>query len=303
MNCLVFADEKEYSYDSVDFLVQLNADGSADVKETWVVNYEKGSFSRFYKNIYLNVPKDEKFTIDNWSILVDSIPCEYTENTEDRPDFHYGLVDKGGTISYEVYAKSEKQIRIYEINYTLYDVVKYVDGQYYLFTYRFLPDGYKNNVRSFNISILTPGDCEIDSLYQTKGSVETFIESGKDGLRLKASNVSDMFKLRVKINGAVFGSLPTSSYLKDSDLSNNTDKVEKGWLTINGYNFGGSFVFSFFIFLAFLSLMYTLFMKSEKHYGKIALAFLIITFFFVDFWVIFAVIILFAICYVIRVAI
>ena len=149
LNSFVFAADKEYSFDSVDFLVQLNSDGSADIKETWIVDYKKGEFSRFYKNIYLDVLKEEVFTkIGNWEVFVDGTPCNYTTDSNSRPNYHYTLIDNGDTLTYEVYVASENQTLFFEINYTLYDVVKYVDNDYYLFTYRFLPDEYKNNVGS-----------------------------------------------------------------------------------------------------------------------------------------------------------
>ena len=59
-------------------------------------------------------------------------------------------------MTYEVYAKSQNQIRSYEIRYTLDDVVKYVDNDFYIFSYRFLPNDYKNKVKDFNVYILAP---------------------------------------------------------------------------------------------------------------------------------------------------
>ena len=37
----IFADTKEYSFDSANIVVFLNEDGSADVRESWKVNYKK----------------------------------------------------------------------------------------------------------------------------------------------------------------------------------------------------------------------------------------------------------------------
>ena len=47
----VNADTKKYTTESVDFDVLLTRDGDAEITETWVVNYEKGEFTRFRKNI------------------------------------------------------------------------------------------------------------------------------------------------------------------------------------------------------------------------------------------------------------
>ena len=79
-NTVIFAED--YSFDKAEFMVQLNPDGSADVLEKWEVSYYNGSYTRFYKNIYLDLPKEERFTINNWDIKIGGIPCVYTENRE-----------------------------------------------------------------------------------------------------------------------------------------------------------------------------------------------------------------------------
>ncbi len=214
---VAYADNKECSFDSANFSVFLNSDGSADVTEEWTVNYKKGIFSRLYKNIFLGVPKEEEFEIGNWNVTVDGIYCDYTTDTNDRPDFHYGVIDKGKIVTYEVYAKSQEQIRTYKISYTLYDVVKHVDDEYYLFTYRFLPNNYKNNVKSLNVDIFAPNsDCTMKVLYHTSGSAEEQSDYGE--VNIETRNAKDMFKVKVRIDGDVFSNSITE--LNSSELEN-----------------------------------------------------------------------------------
>ena len=228
-NIAIFADSlKICTFENADIVVILNADGSADIKERWVVNYQQGSFSRLTKNIYLNLPKEEEFTkIDNWDISVDGIKCEYTTNTENRPDYHYGLIEKGDTLAYEVYAKSENQVRTYEISYRLYDVVKHVDNEYYLFTFRALPKGYKTNIENFNIYVLPEKqDATLEVLYSTSGEKGSAEFNGYKGVGVEAKNVSDMFKIKIRIDGDVFSEGITS--ITSADLQNKTTNTSIG---------------------------------------------------------------------------
>ena len=46
------AETKSYSVSSAEFHVSFADNGDATVTEDWSVQYEKGSFTRFYKDIY-----------------------------------------------------------------------------------------------------------------------------------------------------------------------------------------------------------------------------------------------------------
>lgn len=224
-NCFiptVFADDKEYSIDSVDFCVQLNEDGSADIIETWQVNYKKGEFSRFYKNIYLDVPLDEKFSIHFNAVTVNGQQCEYTDDTESRKDYTYSLIDEGYRLRYEIYAQSENEVKEYQIKYTLHDVVKYVDNEFYWFEYRFLPYGFEQNISTLTIHIDTPGDgLNLKLVDLTKG--ETTTEQSR--VSIATTNVSDLYKVELKMTGSGFATLE-SSCLDSDDLDGYMDDAD-----------------------------------------------------------------------------
>ncbi|MBQ5338692.1 MAG: hypothetical protein J6Z40_05950, partial [Oscillospiraceae bacterium] len=47
-----FADDKQYQVDAADFNVSFTENGDACITEDWIVTYTRGSFTRFYKDIY-----------------------------------------------------------------------------------------------------------------------------------------------------------------------------------------------------------------------------------------------------------
>lgn len=225
----VNADTKKYTTESVDFDVFLTEDGDAEIKETWIVNYEKGEFTRFRKNIYMDLPKEEKIIrITDFKVEVDGEEYEPTSNREDREDrpegkFYYGFINSD-TYTYEVFfRKSEERVKI-EVSYILNDVVKYIDNEYYLFVYRFLPKGYKDNIEDFSVKIRTENDNDgMKVLYKTKGKTEV------DAFAIvEASNVSDLFKIKVRINGDAFDNITQMSYINSSEVSNDRPNKKSG---------------------------------------------------------------------------
>ena len=82
----VYADTKQYVINTAEFDVELNEDGSADVTETWTVDYQSGEFSRFYKNIYMAVPIDEEYDIEFNFVSVDGKSCDRIYDESDIED-------------------------------------------------------------------------------------------------------------------------------------------------------------------------------------------------------------------------
>ena len=217
----VNADTKKYTTESVDFDVFLTDDGNAEIIETWVVNYEKGEFTRFRKNIYMNLPDEEYFSnVEDLEVKVDGEEYDLTFNGSDRPAGKYSSSYSDNTFTYEVYfRKSEERTKI-EVSYTLRDVVKYVEDEYYLFVYRFLPKGYKDNIEDFSIKIRTENDNNgMKVLYKTKGDATT-----NDYVLIRGSNISDLYKVKVRINGDAFDYISSISNIDSSDVSNSREK-------------------------------------------------------------------------------
>lgn len=217
----VNAADKDYEIESVKFDVQLMENGDAIVKEIWQVDYIDGEFSRFYKNIYRDLPVDENFSIDFISVKVDGEECRLTSDTESRNDYTYAVVREDDVTRYEVYIHSEEESRKFEIAYVLEDVVKLVDDEFYWFEYRFLPMGYKQNIKNFDIVIKAPDDVKVSVESLTGGDFDA-----DDGIvEISDSDVSDLYKVSVKIVGDCFDDLSGSSCISSSDLNSLEDDI------------------------------------------------------------------------------
>lgn len=238
------ANEKEYVIKSAVFEMQINEDGSVDVVENWLVDYQQGKFSRFYKNIYLNVPKSEKFSIDFQGIEIDGKNCSLTQKTNTRPDYTYALVEDVNTLRYEAYVSSENETRSYQVSYTLNNVVKHVDNDYYLFVYRILPKGYKAIIEDFKVEITLPQNVSLEHLNKTSGS-----KSDDDNvITILDENVSDLYKVSLKLNGSGFEEFTTSSNLSENELNDGDE-------TLNGFAFALSAIIVLVILFIILAIV------------------------------------------------
>jgi hypothetical protein len=235
-NITAFAEDKEYTIESAQFYIEINDDGSATVSEFWTVTYEKGSFSRFYKNIYTSVPKDENFIIEFEEVLVDGKSCTYTGDTSQRVDYTYSIVENYDTTRYEIYMNSENETRNFVVTYTLYDVIKCVNNDYYLFKYRLLPMGFKENISEVYVSINFPDyTCESISLSATKGK-ETLEDYGAT---VYAKNVSDLYQITFKFDGPTI-----SGVLIDKPIDLKIDNADGGLMS---FIISAIFVFIFHV--------------------------------------------------------
>ena len=263
----VSADNKRYTTESVEFDVFLTEDGDAEITENWVVNYEVGEFTRFRKNIYMDLPREEKFSnIEDLEVEVDGEEYELTLDGSDRPEGKYSSSYSNGTYTYEVYfRKSEERVNI-EVSYVLKDVVKCVDdGDYYLFVYRFLPNGYKDNIEDFSINIETerPHNSKMKVLYKTKGSSDVALDTNID-----ASNVSDMFKVKLRIDGHTFGTLSSDSYLENEDIINSNNNVNRRNKSRNDSVFAFVFTIIVFTIISFIIFIIIFNISKKMHLEK-----------------------------------
>ncbi len=150
----VFA-EGEYSVPSADFSVIINEDGSADITETWTLNYKSGNFSRFYKDI-MNTAYDEG-SLDTSSIKVaiDGTPCDVTDDVSNRPDYHFSTGYENGYFRINAYLATGEGTHIYEFSYHLGTAVKKSDDTYHFET-RLIGAHFSENVDSVTVSFTVP---------------------------------------------------------------------------------------------------------------------------------------------------
>jgi len=77
---------KECRIPEVLFYAKLNSAGSAMVNEYWTVEFQKGTFTRFYKDIYKEVSNVEKYRgVSNLFVSIDDELCTETEETNQWP--------------------------------------------------------------------------------------------------------------------------------------------------------------------------------------------------------------------------
>lgn len=212
--------DKIYTINSADFNILINDDGSATVTETWDVTYQKGEFTRFYKNILMSLPESEHFYgIENFTASIDGIPCPTTNDTTGRPDGHVSLTKNGKIATYELFKKSENQTRRFQVNYTLPDIIKLVDNEYYFFSYRALPKGYQKKIDNLNITVglanHTP-ETRIELKYLTDGEATV----NGNYITTTAHNVNGLQKIQLKITGKTF---VVPEYNKISNVSTNKE--------------------------------------------------------------------------------
>lgn len=231
--------DKIYTINSADFNILINDDGSATVTETWDVTYQKGQFTRFYKNILMSLPESEHFYgIENFTASIDGVPCPTTNDTTGRPDGHVALTKNGKIATYELFKKSENQTRRFQVNYTLPEIIKLVNNKYYFFSYRALPKGYQKKIDNLNITVglanHTP-ETRIELKYLTDGEATV----NGNYITTTAHNVNGLQKIQLKITGKTF---VVPEYNKISNVSNDN----------NSSDFDSTFViFGFFMILTF----------------------------------------------------
>lgn len=206
------ASEKEYNINSVNIFVEINKDGSATVLENWNVTFKKGDFSRFFKTICYEGRKEKFSSLQTLWVKIDGQKCSYTEDTKSRPDNHYSLIKNGSAYTYSAYLKSSGVTRNYEFSYVLKDVVKLVNSKNYYFTHRFFTNGFEKTIDKLDIYIYTPG--VKDSVIKVVSTTEGKKHSGNKA-EISASNVDDLFKVKVKIENFKFDKLPKDSHIID----------------------------------------------------------------------------------------
>ena len=120
------ADDYGAREDSVDMEIVLQEDGSAQIKESWTVDfYGDYTFTRYWRS-YL---PSEQYWMDNWSVEVDGVPwVQLDVPDEDRPDGTFAVEtnEQGNTI--HIYHDSRETRRVIAISYTVYHgVILYDD--------------------------------------------------------------------------------------------------------------------------------------------------------------------------------
>ena len=221
-----FASGKSYSVPYAHFDAVLNADGSADITETWTVRYS-GEFSRFYKDItYQNT--EEKFSdVEILGVKINGNACEPTDDTAGRPDYHYNLSSGTGTRTLTAYLHTTGTTE-YEFRYRLKDAVKQVDEDYYIFSYRYIGANFEQSVSDISVTVTAPDKCVMKTLYYTSGTENvdetSAVVSGGSG--------KGVFKVKVRMDAPEGTTLFThAAPITAGQLENPKNENSSGFFT------------------------------------------------------------------------
>lgn len=208
----LFAESKEYAIKSAYFNVQLLENGDATVTETWIIDFTKGSFTRFYVERYLDVPKLEKFSdIVYHSFTINDVECT-PNHSKDRTPGTYSIKADNRYETYAWYMNAENEEMVFSVQYTLKDIVKYTEDDTALFCYRFVGENFQKNIEYLNIGIYAPSECAIE--VRSGNHYRHFAESGS--INFFAGNIRGLVKINVAMPKDVFSD--TISFISDNEL-------------------------------------------------------------------------------------
>ena len=225
------AEDKSYTVDRAVFTIRLNADGSADVSENWTLSFQSGTFTRFYKDIYTDLPPVEEFSdLTDLGVWIDGVACAFTGDTAGRPDYHYNRTDSSRAITLSAYLHTGPATHTYSFRYTLGDVVKQVDGDYYLFCFRPVGANFSERVQSLIVAVETPEGCVLTDLYHTGGEVSV---SGSVAVYASGSR-KGMYRLRLRMDGGQFGAVPqiTAAQSRQTRSAAQTRRLIRIWTAV-----------------------------------------------------------------------
>ena len=195
--------DKQYYVMSADFTANLLENGDAIIYEEWLVNYTKGDFTRFYKDI--NDPQNQLEYFDNIEVISCSINDDEAaaQYNTDRNDNHYYLESGSENYTIHWFKHAHNEMVKYTIGYKIKNAVKLNKDNRAEFCYRFIGKNFSTNVNSVNATIVTPNSDSSMTVTVSKGSSET----AGNAVNLQAENVSGMYKVRMNMDSSGFDGL------------------------------------------------------------------------------------------------
>ena len=231
------AENKEYSIPSAAFDVEINTDGTADIKEHWTVRYDKGEFSRFYKTFYHNVGDDEAHIVKDLSVTLDGkLLSQYSGRSNISLDHYQVKTQKYGVSQVDIYALSRNMERVYEISYKLENAVKHYisDDDFYVFCYRFVGTRFEKPIDHIKVNIRYPSGITSEVLFSSGENAFSF--SGDKVTAIETNSpCSGLYKVCLKMCGSSFvdSKLSVISHIR-SDKKGITDYIA-GFIVLCGY--------------------------------------------------------------------
>ncbi|MCR5121127.1 MAG: DUF2207 domain-containing protein [Ruminococcus sp.] len=230
------ASEKEYRVDSAEFKIIVEDNGDISVGEIWKLTFEKGSFSRFSKDIY-NPPNQLEYIkeVGIGKGRINGSDVEYTK-TEERPEDpepHYCVVPNSDRFTVSWIRKSENESVEYEIYYKLPKAVRLDENDRAAFCLRPIGENFPKEVGSVKATVVIP--TKDDTLNYTVSSGSGTVSANM--ITFTDSNHSGMYKLRFDMSSANFHDLTRVAdvVIPESALKSNNSEAAAAIALIGGF--------------------------------------------------------------------
>lgn len=219
----VYASDKEYDIKQATFDIYLTEDGNAKITENWSISFTKGDFTRFYKDIYKNLPKVENFDkIEIDSFLINGVLCEQVNNNYERNKYTYYASSYDNYYTLQWFYPATNETVNYTCTYTLSNVVKETDNDKALFCYRVIGDNFEKKIDKTIVNIYLPKDSTIDVQYAPTSKYETT----NNCITFTNNNSKGMQKYHIRTNASIFNHLKyvSLSEIKQQEMKSKMPK-------------------------------------------------------------------------------
>ena len=193
---VVHAAEKEYRVDAADFTVAFSETGEAEIKEHWIVTYENGDFTRFYKDIFnasnqLEYISDVKIA----EVSINGVKCEQSQSL-DRVNNHFFFEALDDRFTVHWFKAAHNETVEYDILYSIPNAVKLDENNRAEFCYRLIGENFPKTVGNVSAVVYFPKKDDTVTCSISQGEYDI----NSDAVYLNAGNVSGMYKLRLNMS-------------------------------------------------------------------------------------------------------
>lgn len=206
----VNADDKEYNVQSAAFTIELKNDGTMEVHEKWQVEFVRGSFTQFYKDICS--PSNQLEYIDPSDITV--VECKINgadaePNSGERIDGHYFLDFSNSYPTINWYQSASNEEVTYEITYDIAHAVKLNQDDDAMLSYRLIGENFSKPVGEVSTSVILSDTPDKSDVKISQGETALFDVENSQGILAEnnARNVSGIYKVELTLDSSIFTGL------------------------------------------------------------------------------------------------
>ena len=215
----------KYAIPSVDFYVEIQPDGSANIHEMWTVDYN-GSFHRFRHGYLIRQPKAQKFDsldISGFKINGESVPM-----SSDESDMTGNVIEVNGERQLCWYKTINGMESVtYEADYVLKNVVKSLDGKP-VFSCRFVGQDFEKEISSVNVYLKKNSALSINDAYVNTNGGQAIVDG--DYIRVGTTGSNGLF-----VATFIFSETTGSSYFTRTPDKISESDLEKAMKEVGSF--------------------------------------------------------------------